>query len=322
MAAGITIRENGFAEMAFIGSRSNIWHGLGQELTPDSPIEIWITESGCDWTVLESTAFFLDDTGARVNIPDKKVLYRSDVPRALSIVGSEFHVVQPREVIEFFNDLVSDHGMRLSTAGTLWGGTRFWALAETSKETKIAGVDELKGYLLLTTAVDGSLSTTAKLVSTRVVCNNTMQVALNEKGSSLFKQTHRKVWNAHECKLELGLIDSGWDRFITNINTLCDITMSDSQVKKFFEKELYDEKAEEQSKATRDQVDRLMGLYRNGAGAEMGYGTAWGALNAVTNLFTHGTDRRKRDQSKVFWDGYVTNDKIKQVAMQDLLELA
>ena len=109
--------------------------------------------------------------------------------------------------------------------------------------------------------------------------------------------------------------------FLDDINSLAEITMTDKDVYKFFKDELYDPELEKQPKAVEKQLTALINLYNNGAGAEMGKGTAWGALNAVTNLFTHGNSTRK-DPSKIFWDGYITNDKIKQTAMRDLLELA
>lgn len=328
MAHQITIREDGKAEMAFTGSRANIWHGLGQELTEDSPIETWITEAGCDWNAMESPVFFRAGD-ERVNYPDKKVLYRSDTLKPLSIVGKDFKVVQPREVIEFFRDLVGDAGMKLSTAGTLFEGTRFWALAETGKFevlNKIAP-DEIRGHLLLVTAIDGTLATSASFVSTRVVCQNTLKIAMNEEGATATKQNHKTQWDPNSFKIDMGLLDSSWNKFLTDINTLCDITMTQDSVRKFFENEFYDHSKDvyEQTKQTEDQVNKLMQLYRSGAGADLGYGTAWGALNAVTNLFTHGaqgTRGRKKDPSRVFWDGYVTNDKIKQRVMSDLLEMA
>lgn len=330
MAHQITIREDGKAEMAFIGSRDNIWHSLGQELTADAPIETWVVEAGCDWNALESPVFFKAEDDARVNYPDKKVIYRSDVLKPLSIVGKDFKVVQPREVIEFFRDLVGEAGMTLSTAGTLFGGTRFWALAETGRSAEITRFDkpdEIRAHLLLVTAIDGTLATQASFVSTRVVCANTLNIAMGETGSTVVKQNHKKVWDPQNFKINLGLFDEGWNRFLTNVNQLCQITMTQKDVREFFEKEFYDPTLdrESQPKQIEDQINNLMQLYRSGAGAEMGAGTAWGALNAVTNLFTHGVQNRrgrKKDPSKAFWDGFITNDKIKQQAMADLLELA
>lgn len=85
--------------------------------------------------------------------------------------------MQPAEVVEFFEDLVSLAGFTLETAGALAGGRRIWALAKTNYEANIAGQDLLKGYLLLATSYDGTFATTASLTDVRVVCQNTLRLS-------------------------------------------------------------------------------------------------------------------------------------------------
>lgn len=326
MAHEITIREDGKAEMAFIGSRSAIWHGLGQELPENASIEVWMREAGLDWEVLESLVKYEAFNGSEVKscvYPDRKCLFRSDTLAPLSIVGQDFKVVQPGEVLEFFRDLVSSHGMRLSTAGSLFGGKRFWALAETGKNDSVVRGDEVKGHLLLTTAVDGTLATTAKFVSTRVVCNNTLSIAMSEDSKNMVKKTHKTVWDASQVKIDLGLIDSAWNRFMENLRALSKVEMTDKQVREFYQAEFFNPKlaANDQKWGAVKCVDDLMRLYANGAGAEMTRGTAWGALNAITERYTHGSG--KRDASHQFWDAYYGKcDNVKNKALNDLLALA
>jgi phage/plasmid-like protein (TIGR03299 family) len=325
MAHEITIRENGFAEMAFIGSRSNIWHTLGQELTPGAPIDVWKTEAGCDWLALESPVKYSVVNGLNVEdriFTGKKALFRSDTFAQLAVVGEDFKVLHPGEVLEFFRDLTEEHGMVMSTAGTLFGGTRFWALAETGKKFEAMMGDEVLGHLLLVTALDGSLATTAKFVSTRVVCNNTLSIAMHGASTSLVKKTHHTVFDSTAAKIDLGLIDSGWNRFMDEINALVNRKMSVEEVKGFYEEMIFDPEVDPnvQSWGTVRKVNRLMDLYLDGAGAEEARGTAWGALNAVTNFHTHGTG--KRNASNQFWDSYFgKDDKFKNLVLDELLEM-
>jgi phage/plasmid-like protein (TIGR03299 family) len=325
MAHEITIRENGMAEMAFTGSRDAIWHGLGQQLEEGASIETWKVQAGLDWEVFESAVTFQTmEDGKIVSkvFPNKKALFRSDTKAPLSIVGSDFKIVQPGEVLEFFSDLVQIHGMKLSTAGSLFGGTRFWALAETGKVDSVVPGDDIKGHLLLTTAVDGTLATTAKFVSTRVVCNNTLTVAMSENSKNMVRKTHKKEWDPSSIKIDLGLIDESWNKFMENIRKLSEVEMSDKQVREFFQDMFFDPKktAEEQTWGATRRVSELMNLYANGAGASLAHGTAWGALNAVTEMFTHGSG--KRDASHQFWDAYYgVYDSAKSKAMTKLLAM-
>lgn len=317
--------SNGRANFAFTGPRDAIWHGLGQNLTAGAPIETWQKEAGMDWVVLEAGIQYLDESTPTLDtmreFPNRKILYRGDNGEALSIIGKDYKVVQPSEVLEFFRDLTSDFGMVLSTAGCLFGGTRFWALAETGKTAEPFKGDVTKGHLLLVTSIDGSLSNTAKLVATRVVCNNTLTVALSEKSKNVVRQTHHKLWDPAKAKLDLGVLSNSWEVFVSNLKTLSERKMTDEQVKKFFQSTFYDPKKDEDSQSTGDvkRVMNLMTLYRSGAGAEYDYGTALGALNAVTNLFTHGTGR-SRNADRLFWSAYF-DDKTKTDVMDGLLAI-
>lgn len=302
MSHEISVRENGFAEMAFTGSRGAIWHGLGQELPEDQTIEQWIVAAGMDWDVKQTASrySYVDDVGVMRSsvFPSKKTLYRSDTKAPLSVVGDKYNIVQPAAVLEFFRDLVQDHDMKLSTAGVLFGGRRFWALADVGESFKLNGEDEVKSNLLLTTSVDGTLATTAKFVSTRVVCNNTLTLATSEQGQ-MVKKSHRSVFDPSAFKMDLGVYQNAWQEFMGNIRHMAATKVDDKLAEQFFT-----EMSTSNTKVSKLKVDRLDNLYRHGAGADMSVGTAWGLLNAVTELYTHGSNKTTGDQSNKFWSSY------------------
>lgn len=321
MAHELTQRENGFFEFAYNGLPA--WHGLGQELSDDSDIDTWKIQAGLDWDILESKIIFTANNEVKT-YNDKKVLYRSDNGTPLSIVGDKFNIVQPGEVLEFFRDLVANHGMKLSAAGSLFGGTRFWATAETGKSFDVVPNDTVTNQLLLTTSSDGTMSTIVKQTSVRAVCSNTLNVALNEKNQNVIRKTHKSEWDPTEVKINLGLLNESWDTFMLNNQKLTTIKMSDKDVLSFFQDEFFNPElaANDQTWGAIKKINCLQQLYNNGAGAEMGYGTAWGALNAVTNLFTHG-DGRKRNESRAFWDSYYGGAaETKSRVYNNLLKLA
>lgn len=321
MAHQLYTNKDGKVSFAFTGPREAVWHGLGQNLTEGADIETWKIEAGMDWNALESPILYRAYNHPLSEFPGRKALYRSDTGAALSILGNDYNVVQPGEVIEFFRDLTETHGMKLSSAGCLFGGTRFWALAETGNECQPISGDKIIGHLLFVTSIDGSLSNTAKFVSTRVVCQNTLTVALSEKSTPMVRKTHRKVWDPTEVKIDLGLLNSNWESFKTKLDALASHQMTDDEVKLFFKKTFFDPKKDEDHQTSGDRkcVNNLMSLYKTGTGAEYDYGTALGALNAVTNLFTHGTGR-VRSADRMFWNAYF-DDSTKLNTMDRLLEL-
>ena len=309
-------------EFAYAGSPA--WHGLGAELSEGASIDTWKQESGLNWEVMESAvrySAFDGKTTHELTFPDKRVLFRSDTKDSLAIVSADYHVVQPGEVLEFFRDITEKQGYSLSAAGSLFGGKRFWATANVGKSMNAVDDDTINGQLLLVTSVDGTLATQAKFVSTRVVCNNTLTIAMGETGKSV-RKTHASAWDASAFKLDLGLIDSGWEKFSASIKKLTDIKVSDSFALQFFQSEFFDKEksAEDQGIGNIKRVNTLMDLYRSGAGAEYSKGTAYGILNAATELFTHGITK-SRDTSHQFWNSHFTkDDALKTKVYQNLLE--
>lgn len=129
--------------MAYVGDTP--WHGLGNRLTAHQPIKTWLTEAGMDWHIAQSDVLFnIAPDGLHIRPhADAKVLYRSDTLEPLSVVSKRYKVVQPDEVLHFYQDLVSAGGFELETAGVLKGGRKIWALAKTGQETALRGGDKV-----------------------------------------------------------------------------------------------------------------------------------------------------------------------------------
>ena len=323
MAHAITQRDNGIYEFCFSGSRSAIWHGLGQELSEDSPIDVWKREAGMDWQVRQAPMMFMNADNEPTAVEARKILYRSDNTFQLGIVGEDYKIVQPGQVLEFFDDLTRLHGMKLSTAGTLFGGKHFWALAKTGQHASVLPGDDVDAYVLLTTSADGTAATQARFTSTRVVCNNTLNIALSENAKRMVKVTHHREWDATQVKIDLGLLDKSWTEFKSNMDRLTKIAMDEKATRAFYQKVFFnpDKLAEDQGLAERRIVDKLMEKAFAGIGSEMSAGTAWGALNGATELFTHWDG--KRDQSQQFMDSYTgKHSNAKDKVFNALLQVA
>lgn len=282
--------------MAYVGDTP--WHGLGNQLTSQQPLETWLTEAGMSWTIEQSDVLFkVASDGLHIRShADAKVLYRSDTLAPLSVVSPRYKVVQPSEVLHFYQDLVHAGGFELETAGCLKGGRKLWALARTGQETLLRAGDRVKAYLLLATSCDGTLCTTAQFTSVRVVCNNTLQMAVGDKTGAV-KVPHSTVFDPQVVKDALGLGLSSWGRFIGNLKQLSQHTVSPQEAEQFFHDVLGEAMPDDNSLPISKNTQQLIALY---SGAGMGSmltgarGTAWGMLNAVTEFVDH--HRRARNQ--------------------------
>lgn len=304
------------ANMAFVGDLP--WHGLGQELTADASIETWQKEAGMNWNIMEGPVMYQDVLrGETKTYDDKKVLYRGDTGTALSVVGSEYNVVQPHEVLEFFRDLVAQQNMSLDTAGCLFGGRRFWALANTGRVASNEK-DTVNGYLLLVTSADGTLSTQASFTGVRAVCNNTLTLALNEQNDTRIKVSHRRIFDPMMIKENMGLLDSAWDKFKEDMKLLCNTSISDNAANQTFIKLFSDDEGEISTRA-KNRAEQAFQLYMgNGMGAQESKNTLWGVLNAITEQNQWHNNARSSDTklwSTWYGSGAAMNDKAYNMLM-------
>ena len=310
--------------MAYAGERP--WHGLGNKLTTLQPIDVWKRQAGMDWTIEESEVRFITGSqtvGAIHSFPEQKVLYRSDTKRPLAVVSKRFQVVQPEEVLEFYRDLTEDAGFELETAGVLREGRKFWALARTGQSATLKGKDQVNGYLLLATACDGSLATTAQFTSVRVVCNNTLQIALGDNRGAV-KVPHRSEFNADAVKQQLGITVAPWARFVAQMKDLVACPVDPDSVDGLLRRVLvYPGQAGKAPVVNEQAVRSVRALYDGGGrGAQLASsrGTAWGLLNSVTEYVDHHRRARSDDHRReAAWFGQ--GAQFKQRAWDELVQL-
>jgi len=313
-------------KMAYVGQTP--WHTLGNALPPRQSMEIWTQKAGMDWEIREAAVRFMTEQagplGSIKTFEDQKVLYRSDTSAALSVVSARYQVVQPKAVLEFYRDLTEVSGYELETAGVLKEGRKFWALAKIGREAKLKGVDVVKGYLLLATSCDGSLATTATPTTIRVVCNNTLTIALNG-ASSAVKVPHSTAFDAQAVKRQLGIAVGQFDSFMYRMKTLSERKVKSHEALNYFLRVLCQtDRADANQRLTNERaLKRVQALYEGaGMGADLSssLGTAWGLLNAVTEYVDHekrAHSQEHRLDSAWFGQGAV----LKQRALSHALQL-
>ena len=310
--------------MAYAGERP--WHGLGNRLDPQQPLEVWRKEAGMDWEIEESQVRFVSgnhNLGVINAFPEHKVLYRSDTNAPLSVVSKRFQVVQPSEILEFYRDLTAYNGFELETAGVLRGGKKFWALAKTGQSANLKGRDKVDGYLLLATACDGTLATTAQFTSVRVVCNNTLSIALGNSNGAI-KVPHRSQFNPDAVKRQLGIVVSSWDGFVARMKALVGRPVDPDTVEGLLRRVLTYTAPDGKSEMVNElALANVRSLYEGGGRGALlasSRGTAWGVLNGVTEFVDHHRRARSDDHRRdAAWFGQ--GAQIKQRAWDEVMKL-
>ena len=312
--------------MAYVGEQP--WHGLGTRLAPDQPLEVWAELAGMNWAIETADVQYISGhpfPGSLHTYPEQKVLYRSDTKAPLSIVSSRYKIVQPTEILEFYRDLTEIGGYELETAGVLKEGRKLWALARTNQSITLKGHDTVNGYLLLATACDGTLATTAQFTSVRVVCNNTLAVAVTQ-GSGAVKVPHRSEFDAQAVKQQLGIAIAPWSSFSDYIKELANCRVAEKAVDSFLTKVFaYSTAATGPGSLMVNEhaMKKVQTLYAGqGKGAELSSakGTAWGLLNSVTEYIDHHRRAHSNDHRRdAAWFGQ--GALLKQRAWSEALQL-
>ena len=327
MAHELKLRADGRAEMAFVGETP--WHGLGQSVTKGASIGVWAKEAGMDWKAQEARVYFEHDASPAGPTASEaegyKMLYRSDTKQQLGIVGEGYNVVQPGDVLEFFRDMTENDGWWIHTAGVLRGGRKVWAMATNGEAATLGKGDVVKRNMLLATSLDGSMKTIAMETTVRVVCANTLALALrDEKGGKYMATSHRSAFDADLVKKALGINRDLFKRFMNQAQELADTPVNLSQARDIL-RELFqpEEKTKvtspklawlgdlskldiEPEKADNRSVTRSLELFQGegmGAGLKTAKGTAWGLLNAITQHVDHDLGRAQDTRLDSAWFG-------------------
>jgi len=321
--------STGRPAMAYVGEEP--WHGLGERLPQGASIETWIEAAGLAWEVLREPVLYRFQ-GKIGEVPDKHVLFRSDTGVPLSVVSDSYCIVQPREVIEFYRDLVAGSAFTLETAGALDNGRKVWGLARSKFSSEDLQDDRIDAFLLLASSCDKSLATTVSFTSVRVVCQNTLSFAMEEiKGKAqvkCYKVAHDRRFDWNEAKKKLNLIDDAWGTFIKNVAKLAEKNVEQVEIDKFFERLfLTGKKDEKLSPKSIIEIQNMKSALVNGQGQQLptAKDTAWGLVNAVTYYVDHqrkSNNRSERLDSAWFGTGSALKNKAWDTAIEMFQEAA
>lgn len=297
---------NGQAQMAYRLSKGKPWHGLGVPVADDLTPEQIMTAAGLDWEVVKINTF-IDWNGKQVET-GRQALVRETDGKVLTEVGPGWNPVQNREAFEFFSEFVEAGNMVMDTAGSLRDGQIVWALADVKDGFSLFGGDEVKGYLLFSNPHQYGRSIDIRFCMERVVCNNTLTVALGEVGQPSVKVNHRSEFNADKVKKILGLSHNKMEKFKEAAEFLGSKQYAKPDLETYFGN-LFGESKKEDKKLART-AEKVMNLIETQPGAEYKAGSWWQAFNAVTYAVDHELGRSTDSRMTSAWFGQGAKRKI------------
>lgn len=281
--------QNGRAEM-FSGRNITPWHSLGTVveglLTSSEALEA----AHLNWRVIGNPVL-AEVGGQPVPVPGYQAITREDTGGVLSIMKRSYHPIQNAEAFEFFDAVVGEGQAIYDTAGALHGGRRVWIMARIPGTVFVDddgdgdGDDKLERNILLYTSHDGSSTLKMQQVMTRVVCQNTLSVALRQAANTvsiLHRGNYRQ--RVQEAQRALKVVHGYFDDLTGLIQQFAAQPMTTTDMRQFTEK-LLPIPQNEKSPRTEKARGEIVSLFREGTGNQGR--TRWDALNAVTEWVDH-----------------------------------
>ena len=324
----------GFVALAFTGARSGIWHGTGQSIDakatelgrPLTLEEIW-SLAGCNFDVAK-VPLVVDLAGAQYDhlepakrmlaYPDRFAHVRVDTGAALGIGSDQYQLVKPADIRDTFaHYLEADDRFAITTVGALDGGRRIWAQAQFEGEHTVAG-DRHKRHLLMSTTFDSTSATVLQGSETRVVCENTIRVALGE-AAPVVRVRHSTKFDMVRARKELAAIAAGFDTYKAMGDALATRKLASEELAGFLRDVLdipRDAKPDDVSTRKKNQrqaiIDALL-ISANERGLDAysvkrGDTDAFTALQAVTRYVDHERDADDTE-NRLFGSGAALKEK-------------
>lgn len=288
--------------------REKPWHGLGTIVAEAPSSSEALRLAGLDWGVEQQAIFtksgVVEGFKANVRSTDKKVL---------GVVSDRYKIIQNKDAFAFTDKLLGA-GVRYETAGSLQAGKKIWLLATLPKEYIIAG-ERISPYLVFSNTHDGSGAVRVAITPIRVVCNNTLNLALNTATRS-FSMVHTGDirGKVNEAKQTLFMADQYMENLGREFERLRKVKVTDQQVKEYIELLLPIENGASLTtvKNTRKLREDMRARYYDAPDLKDVGNNAYRFINAVSDFATHSNPLRRTAnyQENLFMRTYEGNPMI------------
>jgi len=322
MAHELEILENGQASMAYAGDLP--WHGLGFKVSNDLTPEQMMEAARLDWTV-DTVPLPAMYNGQKINT-GHSALIRSSDSKVLDVITDDWNPLQNVEAFRFFNDFVGAGDMSMHTAGSLMDGKMVWGLAKINDSFELFGGDKVEGFLLFSNPHQYGKSIDVRFTPIRVVCNNTLTLALGGKSSNMVKINHRREFDPDMVKETLGIASDKLAKYKEMAAFLGTKKYSNENIVEYFNR-IFPKTSDKKNSAIENAgqlhsraAQFAMEALHEQPGAQFAEGTFWQAYNSVTYLTDHVLGRSNDTRLASAW--YGVNQTKKVQALNLAVEMA
>lgn len=277
-------------------TRTKPWHGLGVQVQEAPESKDALRLAGLDWKVYQREVY--TDSGIRID--GYRANVRNTDNKVLGVVTERYKIVQNEEAFAF-TDALLGKGVRYETAGSLQEGRKVWLLARLPKEYIISG-EQISPYLVFSNSHDGSAAVRVAVTPIRVVCNNTLNLALSTaKRSWAMVHTGNIKGKIHEAQETLFMAETYMNKLGKEFETLKRQKLSDRQIKEYIELLLPLEKTTSlvTAKNVKKLRDDLRARYYDAPDLQdVGGNNAYRFINAVSDFATHNEPLRRTTNYK------------------------
>ena len=272
-------------------TRKKPWHGLGVQVQEAPESKDALRLAGLDWKVYQREVY----TDSGIKIEGYRANVRNTDNKVLGVVTERYKIVQNEEAFSF-TDALLGKGVRYETAGSLQEGKKVWLLARLPKEYIISG-EQISPYLVFSNSHDGSAAVRVAVTPIRVVCNNTLNLALSTaKRSWAMVHTGNIKGKIHEAQETLFMAENYMSKFGKEFEELKRQKLSERQVKEYIELLLPLEKTSSlvTAKNVKKLRDDLRARYYDAPDLQdVGGNNAYRFINAVSDFATHNEPLRR-----------------------------
>ena len=270
-------------------TRQTPWHGLGVKVTEALTSKEALEKSGLDWTVSQQPIY--TETG--YCIPNYKANVRDSDNSILGVVSARYSIVQNHEAFSFTDELLGMN-VKYETAGALQGGRRVWLLAQLPEKYFISG-EEITPYLVFSNSHDGSAAITVAMTPVRVVCQNTLNLALRQANRTWSTRHIGNIQNKlHEAQETLELAHNYMSELGREFDLLNRIKLTETKVLSLIDElmPIPTEASDIQRKNITQQRGDITTRYFEAPDLRVLDKNGYRLINAISDYATHSTPIR------------------------------
>ncbi len=313
---------DGSYSMAWTGETP--WHGLGKQVPADLTPEQIMKEANLDWEVEKVPAYADITVGKKVErvAVGRSALVRKTDGKVLDVVGDDWNPLQNADAFQFFNDFIAAGDMSMHTAGSIQDGRRVFALAKVNESFEAVKGDRVDSYLLLSNPHLYGKTIDIQFTPIRVVCWNTLSMALQGSDRNRVAVSHRTEFNGDSVKEMLGIAKEKLQTYKEASQYLSSKRLLNETATEYFSRVFgtkmtkKEEKASEPSRNARIALDML----QQQPGAQFAEGSMWQGFNSATFVIDHIIGRNNDNRMNSAWFGWGRTKKIE--AMKIAMEMA